>query len=121
MHRIQMDWEVRYAAGKADDLEQSARNFSNIHAPSGVHDHMAGGIIGSVTNGAVVRMITQTLTIGKRRFVAVPECDFQRLQKRADEGAARAEFAEEAMRELKAYRKTGKAASWIDLKGKLGL
>jgi hypothetical protein len=65
--------------------------------------------------------MTQTLTIGKRRFVVVPEREFQRLQERAGEGAIRTEFAEEAMRELKAYQKTGKAADWKDVKRKLGL
>ena len=66
-------------------------------------------------------MTTQTLTIGKRRFILVSERDFRRLQKRAGEGAIRPEFAEEAMRELKAYRKSGKAAHWTDVKRKLGL
>jgi hypothetical protein len=66
-------------------------------------------------------MLTQTLTIGKRRFVLVPERDFQRLQKQAGRTAVRPEFAEEAMRELKTYRKTRKAANWTDVKRKLGL
>jgi hypothetical protein len=66
-------------------------------------------------------MNTQTLTIGKRRFVVVPERDFQRLQKRAGEREIRPDFAQEAMRELRAYRKTGKAVKWSDLKRKLGL
>ena len=56
-------------------------------------------------------MTTQTLTIGKRRFVLVSERDFQRLQKQASQRAVRPEFAEQAMRELQAYRKTGKAAN----------
>ena len=64
-------------------------------------------------------MVTQTLTIGKRRFVVVSERDFRRLEKRA--AAVRPEFAEEAMRELKAYRKTGKAVDWAVVKRKLGL
>ena len=66
-------------------------------------------------------MNEQTLTIGKRRFVLVPERDFRRLQKRAAERLVRPEFAVEAMRELRAYRKTGKAASWTDVKRRLGL
>ena len=66
-------------------------------------------------------MTTQTLTIGKRRFVLIPERDFQRLRKRAGEGTVRPEFAADAMRELKAYRKTGRAANWADVKRKLGL
>ena len=66
-------------------------------------------------------MTTQTLVIGRRRFVVVPEREFRRLQKLAGEGEVRPEFAEEAMRELKAYRKTGKAADWADVKHKLGL
>jgi hypothetical protein len=66
-------------------------------------------------------MITQTLTIGKRRFVLMPERDFQRLQKRAGGRVVHPEFAREAMRELQVYRKTGKAADWTDVKRKLGL
>jgi hypothetical protein len=66
-------------------------------------------------------MTTQTLTIGKRRFVLVAERDFRRLTKRAGEGAVRPEFADEAMRALWAYRKTGKAANWTDIKRRLGL
>ena len=66
-------------------------------------------------------MDVQTLTIGKRRFVVIPERDYERLRKRAGEEEVRPEFAEEAMRELKAYRKTHKAADWTDIKRKLGL
>jgi hypothetical protein len=66
-------------------------------------------------------MTIQTLIIGKRRFVLVPERDFQRLQKRAEQSVVRPEFAEEAMRELKTYRKTGKAANWTGVKQRLGL
>ncbi|HEY3244953.1 MAG TPA: hypothetical protein VGM03_16550 [Phycisphaerae bacterium] len=66
-------------------------------------------------------MNTQTLTIGKRRFVIVPEREFLKLQKRAGEAAVRKEFAAEALRELRLYRKTGKAANWLDVKRKLGL
>jgi hypothetical protein len=64
-------------------------------------------------------MISQILTIGKRRFVVVPEREFRRLQKQAGQGEVRPEFAQEAMLELKAYRKTGKAANWTDVKCKL--
>jgi hypothetical protein len=35
--------------------------------------------------------------------------------------AVRPEVAKQAMRDLKAYRKTGKAADWADVKRKLGL
>ena len=67
-------------------------------------------------------MDVQTLTIGKRRFVVLPERDFERLRKRAGlEEEVRPEFADEAMRELKAYRKTGKAADWADVKRRLDL
>ena len=66
-------------------------------------------------------MTTQTLTIGKRRFVLMPETEFVRLQKRASQQQVRPDFAREALQELKAYRKTGKAASWPDVKRKLGL
>jgi len=57
-------------------------------------------------------MVPQTLVIGKRRYVVVPERDFRRLQKQAARRAVRPEFAEEAMRELRDYRRTGKAADW---------
>ena len=65
--------------------------------------------------------MTQTLTIGKRRFVLIPEREFQRLQKRAAGKQVRPEFAQDAMRELRNYRKSGKAAKWSDVKRKLGL
>ena len=39
-------------------------------------------------------MTIQTLTIGKRRFVLVPEGDFRRLQKRAEQSQVRPGFAE---------------------------
>ena len=66
-------------------------------------------------------MTIQTLTIGKRRFILLPERDFQRLQKQARQNVVRPEFAEDAMRELKAYRKTGNAAKWPSVKMRLGL
>jgi PHD/YefM family antitoxin component YafN of YafNO toxin-antitoxin module len=66
-------------------------------------------------------MTVQTLTIGKRRFVLVPESDFRKLQRRAASEELRPEFAEEAMKELRAYRKTGKARRWDQVKRKLGL
>ena len=66
-------------------------------------------------------MTTQTLTIGRRRFVLLPERDFKKLQKQADRATVRSDFAEEAMRDVKAYRKHGKAANWTDVKRKLGL
>lgn len=66
-------------------------------------------------------MTTQTLTIGKRRYVVVPEREFLRLQARADKREVRLDFARAAMRELKAYRKTGKAAKWSDVERRLGL
>jgi hypothetical protein len=66
-------------------------------------------------------MTIQTLTIGKRRFVLVSERDFRLLQKRAGKNVVRPELAEDAMRELKAYRKTGKASEWSAVKRRLGL
>lgn len=74
-------------------------------------------------------MTTQTLTIGKRKFVLIPERDFRRLEKQAGEREVRPrasstvhpEFGLEAMRELQAYRKTGKATDWKDVKRRLGL
>jgi hypothetical protein len=66
-------------------------------------------------------MTVQTITIGKRRFVLLPERDFQRLAKRAEEAYVRPDFAQEALRELKAYKRTGKAADWQDVKRRLSL
>lgn len=65
--------------------------------------------------------MTQTLTIGKRRFVLVPEREFMRLQERAGRRQVRSEFAREAMRELRAYKKTRKAADWSSVKRRLGI
>ena len=69
----------------------------------------------------IIYEMTQTLTIGKRRFVLVPEKEFQQLQKRAAGRQVRPEFAREAMKELKNYQRTGKATKWADVKRKLGL
>jgi len=61
-------------------------------------------------------MTTQTLTIGKRRFVLVAESEFRKLQKRAASREVLPGFAKSAMRELSAYRRTGRAAKWSDVK-----
>jgi hypothetical protein len=74
-------------------------------------------------------MSAQTLTLGGRRFVVLPERDYLKLQERArktsDKQAGhrqvRPDFAADAMRELRAYRKTRKAANWTDVQPKLGL
>lgn len=66
-------------------------------------------------------METQTLIIGKRRFVVVPEREFLKLQRQATESEVRRSFGEQAMRDLEKYRTTGKAANWNDVKQKLGL
>lgn len=66
-------------------------------------------------------MAIQTLTIGKRRFVLLPKREFDRLQQQAGKSVVRPEFADDAMRELKAYRQTGKAADWSGIKQRLGL
>ena len=68
-----------------------------------------------------VTMTIQTLTIGKRRFILLPEREFLRLQKRAGEAEVRPDFADEAIQELKTYRKTRKAANWSGVKRKMGL
>lgn len=65
-------------------------------------------------------MTIQTLTIGRQRFVVVRERDFKRLQQRAGV-EVREEFAEEALQELRRYRRTGKAADWADVKRRLKL
>jgi hypothetical protein len=59
--------------------------------------------------------------IGKRRFVVVPEREYQQLQKKAAVADMRPEFVRETMRELRAYRKTGKANRWYDVTRRLGL
>jgi hypothetical protein len=51
----------------------------------------------------------------------VAQSGSRRRKKRVAKATVRPEFAREAMRELKAYRKTGKAANWADVKRKLGL
>jgi hypothetical protein len=66
-------------------------------------------------------MTMQTLTIGKRKYVLIAERDFRRLQKRAGELVVREEFAADALRQVKAYRKTRKATPWTTVKRKLGL
>jgi hypothetical protein len=66
-------------------------------------------------------MTFQTLTLGKRKFVVVPESEFLRLQKRAAGNQVRADFGDDAMNELRAYRKTGNAKNWTNVKRKLGL
>ncbi len=66
-------------------------------------------------------MTIQKLRIGKRRFVLLAESDFQQLQKKAKRRVVRPEFALEAMRGLRAYRKTRKAADWPRVKRRLGL
>ena len=54
-------------------------------------------------------MPAQVLTIGRRRFVLFPEREYQRLQKHAQTQRINDTFAQEAMQELRQYRKTGKA------------
>lgn len=66
-------------------------------------------------------MTTQTLTIGKRRFVVVAERDFVRLQKLAAKREVIADFADDAMKDLRAYRRTRKAAGWKSVKRRLGI
>ena len=51
----------------------------------------------------------------------VPEKEFERLQQRAGEREVRPEFAKDAMRQLKAYRKTGKASDWAQVERRLEL
>lgn len=66
-------------------------------------------------------MTTQTLTIGKRRFVVVAERDFARLQKLAGKQQVRALFADDAMKDLRAYRRTRQATDWKRIKRRLGI
>ena len=65
-------------------------------------------------------MTVQTIEIGRKKFVLLAEGDFRKLQKRAAAGEVRPDFAEEAMKELRAYRKTGKARRWEQVKADLG-
>lgn len=69
----------------------------------------------------VATMTVQTLTIGKRRFVVVPERDFRRLEQRAEREEVRPEVIREAKKELRQYRKTGKAKTLEQVKRELGL
>ncbi len=69
-------------------------------------------------------MAPQTLTIGKRRFVLITERDYLRLQKQAATAATtqvRPDVTEDAIAQLRAYRKSRKAAPWTDVKRRLGL
>jgi hypothetical protein len=71
-------------------------------------------------------MTTQTLIVGKRRFVLLSERDFLKLQSAAHSpkrkpAKVHTEFAEDAKRQLDAYRRTGKAADWKDVRAKLGI
>lgn len=68
-----------------------------------------------------VDMTVQTLTIGKRKYVVIAERDYERLRKKAGETEVRDEVADEAMRDLGRYRRTGKAIAWSQAKRKLGL
>jgi hypothetical protein len=65
-------------------------------------------------------MTLQTLTIGKQRFVLLRERDFLQLQRRA-KTEVRPEVARKAMKDLRSYRRTGKAKSWRKIKAELGL
>jgi hypothetical protein len=78
--------------------------------------------------------MSQTLTLGGRRFVVLSERDYLKLQERASNaslkksnhrnlkpGPVNPEFAADALRELRKYRKSQKSASWTDVKAKLGL
>lgn len=73
------------------------------------------------TIGGSIKMTVQTLTIGKRQFVVIPKSDYERLRKRAGETKVRKEVAEEAMRDLARYRRTGKSVPWSRAKRELGL
>jgi hypothetical protein len=73
-------------------------------------------------------MPAQTLTIGGRRFVVLPERNYLDLQQKARKTALKKsasrevlpEFAADAMRESRTYRKSRKAAKWTDVRAKLG-
>ena len=65
-------------------------------------------------------MATQVLTIGKRRFVLLPEREFLKLKEQADSAQVHPQFAADAMKQLQAYRKTGVATPWPKIKRKSG-
>ncbi len=71
-------------------------------------------------------MTVQTLTLGKNKFVVVPEREFDRL--RRENAQYRAMLNEDrrlgklAEKELKAHRKSGrKGTAWEAVKNELGL
>ncbi len=66
-------------------------------------------------------MTVQTLTIGKHRFVLLRERDFLKLRQRGEGSEIRPAVARDAMKELRHYRRTGKARNWTKVKADLGL
>lgn len=69
----------------------------------------------------------QKLVVSGRRFVIVPEADYLRLAKAAGAKKAKQEpevhpaVIAEAMRELREYKRTGKATEWSEFRKTLGL
>jgi len=63
-------------------------------------------------------MVVQTVTLGGRKFVIVPERDFRRLQRQAEDVSAvdKGDIAESARR-----RARGPSRSYSELRGKLEL
>lgn len=70
-------------------------------------------------------MTVQTLTLGKRKFVVVPETDFRRLQERAADMAAKDEDRRDAAilrRRLDEMRRRGeKPTPYVQFRKQLGL
>jgi hypothetical protein len=67
----------------------------------------------------------QKLVVAGKRFVIIPEKEFLRLEKAADGKRAKREvnpaFADAAMRELRAYKRTRQGRSWDEIKRELAL
>jgi hypothetical protein len=72
-----------------------------------------------------LNMTVTNLKIGNRKFVVVPERDFDRLRKESSQYRQIVEedrvLGELAEKELKAYRKSGGGTPWAQIKRGVGL
>jgi hypothetical protein len=70
-------------------------------------------------------MTIANLKIGQQKFVVLRQRDFQKLQQENERYRRMVEedrvLGELAMKELKAYRKSGKGTPWEKVKRELGL
>ncbi len=66
-------------------------------------------------------METQTITIGKKRYVLMPEKEYEKLRTRKDRQLVCEDIVSDAMTQVQEYRKTGQARDWAEIKKELGL